>query len=75
MSTKQRQELTTTAFLPMPRTIDRRAEYYLRQFDHAQSTPPKVQSNLPPLIVEAVTIWTLVGLALLWLAHCYGWIA
>jgi hypothetical protein len=61
----------------MSRTIDRRAEWYLRQID-ALTNP--VKASVPPrprwhIILECVAIWLNVALAVGWLAHRWGWIA
>lgn len=68
----------TTAFLPMSRTIDRRAEWYLRQIDllTREDSPPA-----PPtrprwhVALEALAIWATVAGVAVWLAHRWGWLA
>jgi len=72
-----RAHLFTTAFLPMECTIDRRAEYYLRQI-YAIGSKPQLPAPPPPrwrLALECLAVWGLVSYALLWLAVRWGWIA
>lgn len=65
--------LLHTAFLPMARTIDSRAQYYLRKLDAIQR---KAEPPSPPLprwrvALEALAIWTVVLFAVVWL--CFRW--
>lgn len=77
MKPAHRLHLANLAFLPMARTIDRRAEWYLRQIDlltrePIPPTPPRPRWHVA---MEALAWWAAVAVAALWLAHRYGWIA
>ena len=77
MKPELRQQFLTLAFHPFSRTIDRRAEWYLRHLDALTRTP---QQPAPPrprwhLILELLAVWSLVATAALWLAYRYGWTA
>ena len=77
MKPETRQQLLTLAFVPMSRTIDRRAEWYLRHLDTITRPPEQPAPPRPrwQLILELVAVWSLVATAALWLAYRYGWIA
>lgn len=77
MKPAHRLHLAHLAFLPMTRTTDRRAEWYLRQIDllTREPIPPTPPHPRWHLILEAVAVWTLVVFTVIWLAHRYGWIA
>lgn len=69
----------TTAFQPMERTIDNRAQYYLRRLDAVtqEANPPETPAPPPPrwrVALECLATWTVVAYALLWLAVRWGWI-
>ena len=80
MKPNTRSLLFTTAFLPMERTVDNRAQHYLRKLDSiTQATnppaPPAPQRPRWHVAVEALAWWSVAITAALWLAHRYGWIA
>lgn len=73
MKPNTRAHLLTTAYLPMERTIDNRAHYYLRRLD-AITRRPEPPAPPPPrwrVALEALAIWTLVLFTILWL--CLRW--
>lgn len=80
MKPNTRSHLFTTAFLPMERTIDNRAQYYLRRLDAITQEvfPPNPPAPPPPrwrVVLECLAVWVVAAYALLWLAVRWGWIA
>jgi len=77
MTPAQRHHLAKLAFQPMTRTIDRRAEWYLRQIDLLTRDPAPPPPARPRwhVAIEALAWWAAVATATLWLAHRYGWVA
>lgn len=80
MKPAQRHHLAKRAFTPMNRTIDRRAEWYLRQIDlltrdNSPPAPPPAARPRWHVAIEALAWWAAVATTALWLAHRWGWIA
>ena len=76
MKPNTRAHFSRLAFLPKARTIDRRAEWYLKQI-HALTQDVQSESPRPlwPLALAALILWGAVLAAVVFLAHSYGWIA
>lgn len=75
MNPQTRSLLLQTAFLPMARTVDNRAQFYLRKLDSITREPKPPAPPLPRwrVALECFAVWTVVLTAILWLV--LRWIA